>query len=162
MQEVIVKLREEAPKMEIANRRVEAHFARARGLCSDLEMATSDEGRSLLRKALAAAMVDFVAEYEKLQDSIKAICAVNTGYKEKLGVSRRRKTGQKDAPGQQMLDLGHPVTSGQSTSGAPDTPDTPYTPDASASTSAPTTGTALPANATAQGFDTHRGGTAVG
>ena len=140
MQEVIVKLREEAPKMEIANKRVEAYFARARGLCSDLEMATSDEGRSLLRKALAAAMADFIAEYEKLQDSIKAICAVNAGYKEKLGVSRRRK--QKDAPGQQMLDLGDQVTSGQSTS--------------------PTTSTALPVNATAQGFDTHGGGTAVG
>ena len=140
MQEVIVKLREEAPKMEIANRRVEAHFARARGLCSDLEMATSDEGRSLLRKALAAAMADFIAEYEKLQDSIKAICAVNTGYKEKLGATRRRK--QKDAPGQQMLDLGDQVTSGQSTS--------------------PATSAALPVNAVAQGFDTHGGGTAVG
>ena len=140
MQEVIVKLREEAPKMEIADKRVEAYFARARGLCSDLEMATSDEGRSLLRKALAAAMADFIAEYEKLRDSIKAICAVNTGYKEKLGVSRRRK--QKDAPGQQMLDLGDQVTSGQSTS--------------------PAASTALPVNATAQGFDTHGGGTAVG
>lgn len=121
MQEVIVKLREEAPKMEIADRRVEAYFARARGLCSDLEMATSDEGRSLLRKALAAAMGDFIAEYEKLQDSIKAVCSVNAGYKEKLGVSRRRKTAPKDVPGQQMLDLGDQVTSGQSTSDTPDT-----------------------------------------
>jgi len=140
MQEVIVKLREEAPKMEAVAKTVDKCFAGAMGFCRDLEGATSDGGRLLLRKALFGAMLEFQTEYERLWDSIKAICAVNAGYKEKLGVSRRRK--QKDAPGQQMLDLGDQVTSGQSTS--------------------PATSTALPVNATAQGFDTHGGGTAVG
>ena len=157
MQEVIVKLREEAPKMETLSETVNAEFMRAKGLCLDLEMAASDEGRAILRKALYGAMTDFETQYAKLQDSVRAVCAVNASYKEKLGVTRRRKS--KDAPGQQMLDLGDQVTSGQSTS---DTLNTPDAPDASAAASAPTTSTALPANVAAQGFDTHGGGTAVG
>lgn len=108
MQEVIGKLREEAPQLETRMDKVNEHFERASGLCLDLEMATSEEGRKLLLKALAAAMADFGCEFRNLRDSVRAVCAVNARYKEKLGVARKRKN--KDSPGQQLLDFGQTST----------------------------------------------------
>lgn len=100
MQEVITKLREEAPLLDMCAKDVDFHFARAVGLARDLEYATSDDGRKLLRNELAKAMAEFGCAYQQLRDSIKTVCLTNREYKEKLGPRAKK---PRDAEGQQML-----------------------------------------------------------
>ena len=100
MQEVITKLREEAPLLDKCTKDVDFHFERATGLARDLEYATSDDGRKLLRNELAKAMTDFGCAYRQLRCSIETVCLMNREYKEKLGPRAKK---PKDAEGQQML-----------------------------------------------------------
>ena len=100
MQEVITKLREEAPLLEKCEKDVDFNFERAMGLARDLEYATSDDGRKLLRNELAKAMTDFGFAYRQLRCSIETVCLMNREYKEKLGPRTKK---PKDADGQQMI-----------------------------------------------------------
>ena len=100
MQDVIAKLREEAPLLEKCAKAVDVYFERARGLARDLEHAGSEDGRRVLRNELVKALADFGNEYNQLRCSVETVCLVNAQYREKLGPRTRK---PKDAPGQQML-----------------------------------------------------------
>ena len=100
MQEVITKLREEAPLLDKCAKDVDSHFERATGLARDLEYATSDDGRKLLRNELAKAMTDFGYAYRQLRCSIETVCLMNREYKEKLGPRAKK---PKDDPRQMDL-----------------------------------------------------------
>lgn len=115
MQEVITKLREEAPLLDKCAKDVDFHFERATGLARDLEHVTSDDGRKLLRNELAKAMSEFGGAYRQLRCLIETVCLVNAEYKEKLGPRVKK---PKDAEGQQMLpgfgdEGGTPTTMGE-------------------------------------------------
>lgn len=105
MQEVIAKLRDEAPRLEKCAKNTDVLFKRAWGLFDDFRHAESDAGRALLADAVCSALNDFASEYDKLQEAVEAVCTVNAEYKEKLGPGRRR-AKSKDAPGQQLMDFG--------------------------------------------------------
>ena len=114
MQDVIGKLREEAPLLDKCAKDVDLRFERATGLARDLEYATSDDGRKLLRNELAKAMTEFGSAYRQLRCSIETVCLMNREYKEKLGPRAKK---SKDAEGQQMLpgfgdEDGTPTTTG--------------------------------------------------
>ena len=120
MQEVITKLREEAPLLEKCAKDVDFHFERATGLSRDLGYATSDDGRKLLQNELDKAMAEFCVAYRQLRCSIETVCGVNAEYKEKLGPRTKK---PKDAEGQQMLpgleDVGGtPTTMGETSTAA--------------------------------------------
>lgn len=100
MQDVIAKLREEAPLLEKCAKAVDVYFDRARGLARDLEHAGSEDGRRVLRDELVKALTDFGNEYNQLRCSVETVCLVNAQYREKLGPRAKK---PKDAPGQQML-----------------------------------------------------------
>lgn len=100
MQEVITKLREEAPLLDKCSKNVDETFQRLCGLLDDFRSARSDEGRKILADAIGDEMNVFGAEYRTLRCSIEAVCLVNAEYKEKLGPRAKK---PKDAPGQQML-----------------------------------------------------------
>lgn len=100
MQEVITKLREEAPFLERCSRNVYEVFQRMCGLLDDFRSAKSDEGRKILADAIGDEMNVFGAEYRTLRCSIETVCLMNAEYKEKLGPRTKK---QKDAEGQQML-----------------------------------------------------------
>lgn len=100
MQEVIMKLREEAPLLDKCSKSVDEVFQKAWGLFDDFRRAESDAGRMLLADAVCAALNEFAKEYRTLRCSIETVCLVNAEYKEKLGPRTKK---QKDAPGQQVL-----------------------------------------------------------
>ena len=100
MQDVIAKLREEAPLLDKCSKDVDAAFHKAWGLFDDFRRAESDAGRMLLADAVCAALTKFAGEYRTLRCSIETVCLVNAEYKEKLGPRTKK---PKDAEGQQML-----------------------------------------------------------
>lgn len=101
MQEVITKLREEAPLLDKCTKDVDETFQKAWGLFDDFRRAESDAGRMLLSDAVCEALKDFAGKYRQLRCSVETVCLVNAEYKEKIGPRGPRKP--KDAPGQQML-----------------------------------------------------------
>lgn len=100
MQEVITKLREDAPLLEKCSKDVDVTFNRAWGLFDDFRRAESAAGRMLLADAVGMAMNDFASTYRALRCSIEALCMVNTEYKAKLGPRTKK---SKDDPRQQDL-----------------------------------------------------------
>lgn len=115
MQDVIAKLREEAPLLDKCSKNVDAVFQKAWGLFDDFRRAESEEGQRLLADAVCAALSEFAGEYRTLRCSIENVCLVNAEYKEKLGPRVKK---PKDAEGQQMLpgleDVGGaPTTTGE-------------------------------------------------
>ena len=100
MQEVIAKLREEAPLLDKCSKSVDATFQKAWGLFDDFRRAESEVGQRLLADAVCAALNEFAGEYRTLRRSIENVCMVNAEYREKLGP---RKATPKDDPRQQDL-----------------------------------------------------------
>ena len=100
MQEVITKLREEAPLLEKCSKDVDAAFQKVRGLFVDFRRAESVEGQGILADAVVAAFIEFEGEYRTLRCSVETVCLVNAEYKEKLGPRTKK---PKDAEGQQTL-----------------------------------------------------------
>lgn len=100
MQEVIAKLREEAPILDKSAKAADRAFEKARALFDDFRRAESDEGRMLLIDAVAETLNGFAEEYATARRAIERLCMVNAAYKERLGP---KKAKPKDIPGQQML-----------------------------------------------------------
>lgn len=100
MQDVITKLREEAPLLEKCSKDVDAAFQKVRGLFVDFRRAESAEGQGILADAVVAAFIEFEGEYRTLRCSVETVCLVNAEYKEKIGPRTKKPT---DADGQQML-----------------------------------------------------------
>ena len=100
MQDVIGKLREEAPLLEKCSKNVDTAFHKALGLFDDFRRAESEAGRMLLADAVCAALNDFAGEYRTLRCSIENVCMVNAGYKKKLGPRAKKPM---DSEGQLML-----------------------------------------------------------
>lgn len=100
MQDVITKLREEAPLLDKCSKNVDATFNRAWGLFDDFRRAESEAGRMLLADAVCSALNDFAGEFRTLRCSIETVCLMNAEYKEKIGPRTKK---PKDADGQQML-----------------------------------------------------------
>lgn len=100
MQDVITKLREEAPLLDKCSKNVDATFNRAWGLFDDFRRAESEAGRMLLADAVCSALNDFASEFRTLRCSIETVCLMNAEYKEKIGPRTKK---PKDAEGQQML-----------------------------------------------------------
>jgi hypothetical protein len=125
MQEVITRLREEAPLLDKCSKSVDETFQRLCGLLDDFRSAKSDEGRKILADALGDEMNVFGAEYRTLRCSVETVCLVNAEYKEKLGPRGPKKP--KDAEGQQMLpglgdEGGTPTTMGETSTTGGRTP----------------------------------------
>lgn len=124
MQEVITKLREEAPLLDKCSKDVDASFNKALGLFDDFRRAESDAGRMLLADAVCEALNDFAGKYRQLRCSVETVCLVNAEYKEKLGPRTKK---PKDAEGQQMLpglgdEGGTPTTMGETSTTGGRTP----------------------------------------
>ena len=100
MQDVIVKLREEAPLLDKCSKSVDTAFNKAWGLFDDFRRAESEAGRMLLADAVCTAFNEFAGEYCTLRCSIEAVCMVNAEYREKIGPRTKK---PKEAAGQQML-----------------------------------------------------------
>lgn len=100
MQEVITKLREEAPLLDKCAKDVDETFQKAWGLFDDFRRAESEAGQRLLADAVCAALNEFAGKYRTLRCSVETVCMVNAEYKEKLG---SRKAKPKDDPRQQDL-----------------------------------------------------------
>lgn len=100
MQEVITKLREEAPLLDKCSKNVDVVFHKAWGLFDDFRRAESGEGQRLLADAVCTALNEFAGEYQTLRRSIETVCRVNAEYKEKLGPRVKK---PKDCPGQMDL-----------------------------------------------------------
>ena len=102
MQDVIGKLREEAPLLDKRSKDVDAAFHKAWGLFDDFRRAESEAGRGLLADAVCDAINEFAGKYRTLRCSIENVCMVNAGYKEKLGPRAKK---PKDDKGQLMLPI---------------------------------------------------------
>ena len=100
MQDVIGKLREEAPLLEKCAKDVDTAFHRAWGLFDDFRRAESEAGRMLLADAVCAALNEFAGKYRTLRCSVESVCRVNAEYKEKLGPRAKK---PRDSEGQLML-----------------------------------------------------------
>ena len=100
MQEVIAKLREEAPLLDKCAKDVDETFQKAWGLFDDFRRAESEAGQRLLADAVCAALNEFAGKYRTLRCSVETVCMVNAEYKEKLGP---RKAKAADDSRQQML-----------------------------------------------------------
>lgn len=100
MQDVIGKLREEAPLLEKCSKNVDDAFHKTLGLFDDFRRAESEAGRMLLADAVCNALNDFAGEYRTLRRSVESVCMVNAGYKEKLGPRAKKPM---DSEGQLML-----------------------------------------------------------
>lgn len=100
MQDVITKLREEAPILEKCSKDVDDAFQKVQRLFVDFLRAESVEGRGILADAVVAAFTEFEVEYRTLRCSVENVCTVNAEYKEKIGPRTKK---PKDADGQQML-----------------------------------------------------------
>lgn len=126
MQDVITKLREEAPLLDKCSKNVDAVFNKAWGLFDDFRRAESEEGQRLLADAVCSALNEFAGEYRTLRCSIETVCMVNAEYKEKIGPRTKK---PKDDDGQQMLpgledEGGTPTTMGGTTTTMGGTPTT--------------------------------------
>ena len=102
MQDVIGKLREEAPLLDKCSKDVDAAFHKAWGLFDDFRRAESEAGRGLLADAVCDAINEFAGKYRTLRCSIENVCMMNAEYKEKLG-PRAKKPG--DSEGRPTLPL---------------------------------------------------------
>lgn len=100
MQDVITKLREEAPLLDKCSKDVDATFNKAWGLFDDFRRAESDAGRMLLADAVCAALNEFAGKFRTLRCSIETVCMMNAEYKEKIGPRTKK---SKNDPRQQML-----------------------------------------------------------
>jgi hypothetical protein len=100
MQEVIAKLREEAPLLDKCSKDVDVTFQKAWGLFDDFRRAESEAGQRLLADAVCEALNEFAGKYRELRCSIETVCLVNAEYREKLGP---RKAKPKDDPRQPDL-----------------------------------------------------------
>lgn len=100
MQDVIGKLREEAPILEKCAKDVDTTFNRAWGLFGDFHRAESEAGRMMLANAVCTALNEFADKYRTLRCSIENVCLVNAGYKEKLGPRSKK---PRDSEGQLIL-----------------------------------------------------------
>lgn len=100
MQEVIAKLREEAPLLGKCAKDVDEMFQKAWGLFDDFRRAESEAGQRLLADAVCEALNEFAGKYRQLRCSVETVCMVNAEYKEKLGPRAKK---PKDAEGQQTL-----------------------------------------------------------
>lgn len=98
MQEVITKLREEAPLLDKCSKDVDATFQRAWGLFDDFRRAESEAGRMLLADAVGMAMNDFASTYRALRCSIETVCMVNAEYKEKIGPRTKKPKDYEEQP----------------------------------------------------------------
>jgi hypothetical protein len=102
MQDVITKLREEAPLLDKCSKNVDAVFNKAWGLFDDFRRAESDAGRMLLADAVCSALNEFAKEYRTLRCSIETVCLMNAEYKEKIGPRTKKPKGderQQELPG---------------------------------------------------------------
>jgi hypothetical protein len=102
MQEVIAKLREEAPLLDKCAKDVDATFQKAWGLFDDFRRAESEAGQRLLADAVCEALNEFAGKYRTLRCSVETVCLMNAEYREKLGP---RKAKPKDDPRQMKLPL---------------------------------------------------------
>lgn len=100
MQEVITKLREEAPLLDKCAKDVDETFQKAWGLFDDFRRAESEAGQRLLADAVCEALNEFAGKYRTLRCSVENVCMVNAEYREKLGPKAKR---PKDDPRQQDL-----------------------------------------------------------
>lgn len=131
MQDVITKLREEAPLLDKCSKDVDATFQKVRGLFVDFRRAESAEGQGILADAVVAAFIEFEGAYRTLRCSVETVCLMNAEYKEKIGPRTKK---PKDAEGQQMLpgletDGDTPTTQGDTPTTMGGTPTTQgYTP----------------------------------
>lgn len=100
MQELIAKLREEAPLLEKSFRDVDDAFHGMCRLLDDFRRAESVEGRWVLAAAADNVANGLEAKYLQLQASVEAICRMNREYREKLGPRK-----PKDDPRQMELEL---------------------------------------------------------
>ena len=100
MQDVIGKLREEAPLLEKCAKDVDTAFHRAWGLFDDFRRAESEAGRMLLADAVCNALNEFAGKYQTLRCSVESMCMVNAEYREKLGPRAKK---PRDSEGQMML-----------------------------------------------------------
>ena len=100
MQEVIAKLREEAPLLDKCAKDVDETFQKAWGLFDDFRRAESEAGQRLLADAVCEALNEFAGKYRTLRCSVENVCMVNAEYREKLGP---KKAKPKDDPRQQDL-----------------------------------------------------------
>ena len=103
MQEVIAKLREEAPLLDKCAKDVDETFQKAWGLFDDFRRAESEAGQRILADAVCAALNEFADRYRALRCSVEAVCKVNAEYREKLGPQKPKKA---EDPRQMKLDLG--------------------------------------------------------
>jgi hypothetical protein len=113
MQEVIAKLREEAPLLDKCAKDVDETFQKAWGLFDDFRRAESEAGQRILADAVCAALNEFAGKYRTLRCSVETVCMVNAEYKEKLGP---RKAKPKDDPRQQDLPGFEPSPASQAAS----------------------------------------------
>lgn len=100
MQDVIMKLREEAPLLYKCSKNVDAVFTKAWGLFDDFRRAESEEGQRILADAVCSALNEFASEYRTLRCSVETVCLVNAEYKEKIGPRTKKPKGTEE---QQML-----------------------------------------------------------
>ena len=100
MQEVIARLREEAPKLAKFHEETAGLYKKVWGLWDDFSRCESEEGQRLLIDAAREAMNRFSAAFIDMSVSIERIERLNDGYREKLGP---RKATPKDDPRQQDL-----------------------------------------------------------
>lgn len=100
MQEVITKLREEAPLLDKCAKDVDETFQKAWGLFDDFRRAESEAGQRLLADAVCEALNEFAGKYRTLRRSVETVRMVNAEYREKLGP---KKVKPKDDPRQQNL-----------------------------------------------------------
>ena len=110
MQDVITKLREEAPLLDKFSKNVDAAFNKAWGLFDDFRRAESEAGRMLLADAVCTALNDFAKEFRTLRCSIETVCLMNAEYKEKIGPRTKKPKGDDGQPMLPGLDEGGTTT----------------------------------------------------
>lgn len=98
MQDVIGKLREEAPLLDKCSKDVDTAFHKAWGLFDDFRRAESEAGRGLLADAVCTAINEFAGKYRTLRCSIENVCMMNAEYKEKLGPRAKKPGGSEGQP----------------------------------------------------------------
>ena len=102
MQDVIGKLREEAPLLDKCAKDVDAALHNALRTFDDFRRAESEAGRGLLADAVCDAINEFAGKYRTLRCSVENVRTVNAGCKERLG-PRAKKPG--DSEGRPTLPL---------------------------------------------------------
>lgn len=102
MQDVIGKLREEAPLLDKFAGDADHAFQKVWSLFDDYRRAESFQGRRVLADAISEGMLDFSRKYQTLRTSIDTLCLANAEYKEKLGPRAKK---PKDDPRQMEMDF---------------------------------------------------------